>query len=565
MLLFLIPFLVQVAILVFYVIPGKIAIYGSNDDSLLASFSVDDQIGKNSDNWIFIKSLLSMPVTLLQQIIPEVSIYGLVLAFTVIISISAIFPLVNFVKKTEIKITLILILSCVFSIFFIFSVIAPTYTGAAIFSGASGFAILFFLTRIKERKNIDLLILTSVLLSLSYLIRFESFLLSFGFFALLIFIDLIIFRDFKNTLVTMKVPSFILLTIFLLNLVTEQINYSGDDWDQYLALNDSRHSIQLRTAEYVLVDHLEQLDWSESDYLMFKKFSLADPVKINADTLQSAVNVTSYTRGIDAVVSANIKNELVFINYSYSSFYWLIIIILFAIGAIFVGLGRKNLFFLFYTTIILAISILINYVFAVSYHLPYRLTFNFIFLFVVAILVVAISEYSRQSEQSHSYTVLLFLMTALLSISVIQTLPKEFEARVEYQIRDKVLFNLQQSKLSESEVDMVFVGTGSRLLYQMQDPYRAYQGISNKSNFIFIGWHSLSPIWNTQVLQKGIGPNKFHQEFLENENLYWIDDEGAIPLLKDFYQQYTTKEVIIEDMGYLGSEFYRILKISTQK
>lgn len=109
MLLFLIPFLVQVAILVFYVIPGKIAIYGSNDDSLLASFSVDDQIGKNSDNWIFIKSLLSMPVTLLQQIIPEVSIYGLVLAFTVIISISAIFPLVNFVKKTEIKITLILI------------------------------------------------------------------------------------------------------------------------------------------------------------------------------------------------------------------------------------------------------------------------------------------------------------------------------------------------------------------------------------------------------------------------------------------------------------------------
>ena len=565
MLLFLIPFLVQVSILIFYVIPGKIAIYGANDDSLMASFSVDEQIGKNSDNWIFIKSLLSMPATLLQQIIPEVSIYGLILAFTVIISISAIFPLVNFVKKTEIKIILILILSCVFSIFFIFSVIAPTYTGAAIFSGASGFAILFFLTRINERKNIDLLILTSVLLSLSYLIRFESFILSFGFFSFLIFIDLIIFRNFKNTLFTIKVPSFILLIIFLLNLVMEQINYSGDDWDQYLSLNDSRHSIQLRTAEYVLVDHLEQLDWSESDYLMFRKFSLADPVKINAETLQSAVNVTSYTRGIDAVVSANIKNELVFINYSYSSFYWLIIIILFAISAIFVGLGLKNLFFLFYTTIILAISVLINYVFAVSYHLPYRLTFNFIFLFVVAILVVAISEYSRQSEQSRSYTILLFLMTALLSVSVVQTLPKEFEARVEYQIRDKVLFNLQQSKLSESEVDMVFVGTGSRLLYQMQDPYRAYQGISNEANFIFIGWHSLSPIWNTQVLQKGLDPNKFHQEFLENKNLYWIDDEGAIPLLKDFYQQYTTEEVIVEDMGYLGSEFYRILKISTQK
>jgi hypothetical protein len=46
MLLFLIPFLVQVAILIFYVIPGRFAIYGSNDDSLIASFSVDDQIGK---------------------------------------------------------------------------------------------------------------------------------------------------------------------------------------------------------------------------------------------------------------------------------------------------------------------------------------------------------------------------------------------------------------------------------------------------------------------------------------------------------------------------------------
>ena len=217
MLLFLIPFLVQVAILIFYVIPGKFAVYGSNDDGLIASFSVDNSLSTDKDNWIFIKSLISMPVTLLQEMFPSIGMYGLLLAGTIIISISAIFPLVYFVSRIYIKVLLIVIIAVTFSIFFMFSIIAPTYTGAAIYAGASGFAILLFLFRNNSKNNLDLLILASLLLSISYLIRLESFLLTFGFFLSIFIFHLILSKQFNHNRQIVIIPGMFLFFVFIIN------------------------------------------------------------------------------------------------------------------------------------------------------------------------------------------------------------------------------------------------------------------------------------------------------------------------------------------------------------
>jgi hypothetical protein len=565
MLLFLIPFLVQVAILIFYVIPGKFAVYGSNDDGLIASFSVDNSLSTDKDNWIFIKSLISMPVTLLQEMFPSIGMYGLLLAGTIIISISAIFPLVYFVSRIYIKVLLIVIIAVTFSIFFMFSIIAPTYTGAAIYAGASGFAILLFLFRNNSKNNVDLLILASLLLSISYLIRLESFLLTFGFFLSIFIFHLILSKQFKHNRQIVIIPGMFLFFVFIINFFLDQSNYKKNDWQMYLALNEHRHAIQLRAAEYALENNLTEINWSESDYVMFKKFSLADPNKLNENALITAFKATESTRGIGALTSANLKNEAIFINYSYSGYYWMLIVVLFSLSALFVGLGIKNLIFLLYTIFILIISISINYIFAVSYHLPDRLTFNFIFLTLVALFVIAISEYSLSKKNDLKYIGLSLFVTILLVVNVNESFPDEFYARAEFQKNNIKIFKEQRKSLMATNTNSYFVATGSRIRYAWQNPYFSYKNPAKSNNLIISGWHNLSPIWNTQVRQKGLDPNKFHQEFFKNENLYWIDDDGAKSLLEDFHQQYTTEEVIIEDVGYLGSEFYRILQISTQK
>jgi len=565
MLLFLIPFVIQLSILFLVIIPGKFAVYGSNDDALIASFSVDNSLGTNSDNWIFIQSLLSMPATFLQQIFPSIGVFGFILALTIIISISSIFTLIYFVEIRFNKIVFIIILSVTLSIFFMFSIIAPTYTGAAIYSGTSGFAILFFLIRSKSKNNNDLLVLASLLLSLSYLIRVESFLLTFGFFLVIIIFDILLFRNLNKDIQILKIPGIFLILVFLFNFMLEHINYNDNKWADYIALNDHRHSIQLRTAEYDLENHLTDLNWSEYDYLMFRKFSLADPLKLNENSLQIAVNSTESTRGISALTSANLKNEIIFINYSYSNFHWIFFIILFATATFFVGLRLKNFVFILHTILILFLSFFINFVFAVSYHLPDRLTFNFIYIGLVAILVLAISEFSKLKNEKLSYNIFLLFMTSLLVFTVFQSFPKEFNARAESQKSNIEISALQSRALNQNNKDALYVGTGSRLRYQWQDPYRAYKNLSSNDNLIIIGWHNLSPIWDTQVTDKGIDPNKFHQEFLKNEDLYWIDDVGALEGLQGFYQQYSKNSVVIDDQGFLGTDFYRVYKVTEIK
>jgi hypothetical protein len=564
-LLFLIPFFIQLSILIFYIIPGNFAIYGSNDDALIASFSVDQSIGSDSDNWIFIKSLLSMPATLLQQVFPSIGVFGLVLALTIIIAISSIFSLIYFVDNQINKIFLIVTLSLTLSIFFLFSIIAPTYTGAAMYAGASGFAILLFLIRSNTKNNADLLLLASFLLALSYLIRLESFLLTFGFFLVILIIDFLFFKNFTIDRQTVKIPSIFLILVFFSNLLLETVNYKDENWQEYSQLNELRHSIQLRTAEYDLENHISDLNWSKYDYSMFRKFSLADPQKLNVVSLQTALDATESTRGIKALTSANIKNETIFINYSYSSLYWVLVIILFAFAALFVGLGVKNLIFLFYFVVVVLLSFLINFIFATSYHLPYRLTFNFIYIALVAMLVIAISEFSKIVNNKRTYELLFLMITFLLTLNFYQTVPKEFNARTDYQKIDIEIFKKQKVALANLDSNVIYVGTGSRVEYHRQNPYKPYENPGVDGNLIIIGWHNLSPIWNTTVSRSGIDPNRFHQEFLKNEKLFWIDDEGSLEMLKGFYEQYASGAVVIDDQGAFGKDFYRILKITETK
>jgi len=564
-LLFVIPFFIQLSILIFYIIPGGFAIYGSNDDALIASFSVDQSIGSDSDNWVFIKSLLSMPATLLQQALPSLGVFGFILALTIITAISSVFPLIYFVNNLITKILLIVTLSLTLSIFFLFSTISPTYTGAAMYAGASGFAILLFLIRSNTKNNADLLVLASFLLALSYLIRLESFLLSLGFFLVILIIDLVFFKNFNIDKQIAKIPSIFLIVIFLSNLVLETINYNDKNWQEYIQLNDLRHSIQLRTAEYDLENHISDLNWSKYDYTMFRKFSLADPQKLNLESMQTAVAATESTRGIKALTSANIKNEIIFINYSYTTLRWVFAIILLGLAALFVGLGVKNLIFLFYSVVVVLLSFMINFIFATSYHLPYRLTFNFIYVALVAILVIAVSEFSKLVNNDRKYQLLFVLIIFLLSLTFYQTVPHELDNKIRYQKIDIEIFKKQKVALANLDSSVIYVGTGSRVEYHRQNPYKPYENPSVNGNLIIIGWHNLSPTWNTTVRRSGIDPNRFHQEFLKNEKLFWIDDEGSLEMLKGFYEQYASGAVVIDDQGAFGKDFYRILKITETK
>ncbi len=81
---------------------------------------------------------------------------------------------------------------------------------------------------------------------------------------------------------------------------------------EFLSLNDLRHSLQLRAAEYYLDENLTKLAGPEENFDMFQKFSLFDNRILNQENLIKLVNANDSTRGPTAILNADISNELKF-------------------------------------------------------------------------------------------------------------------------------------------------------------------------------------------------------------------------------------------------------------
>lgn len=557
---FVISFLFQFIVLFAVIIKNNFAVYGSNDDALIASFSTDASLTSDKDNWIFIKSLFSIPLSFVQNYLGNYGAYGFFLAFVIILSTSVVISLVSFVNDRIIrKVYFSLGFLSLFPFFFL-ALLNPTYTGAAIFSGAVGFGTLLLAILNPEVAKRDVLLLAGILISISYVIRFESFLLNLGFFLIIFISTQVLNQKWSFSVGLLITPLFIFFTFFLVNFAADRYNYSAKEWQEFTAINDLRHQIHLRTAEYVLGNHLAEIGWSESDYGMFRKFSLADQEKLNVNKLDKALEVSDYTRGVEAIVNANFKNELIFINYSYLSFHWLIFLLFFLV-LIMLFLSQNKIRYLISITLIIVLGLAINYIFAVSYHLPDRLTFNLLFMMFVGFFMMALSLNTHTPETKPLNKNLMIISTLIFAFSFFWLVPEKIILRIEQNQKLQSTYILQKNFLAQQDPKNKYLGTGSRLIYAGQNPYQKFEPIGSQNQVLILGWHNLSPIWNTHVGNLNLDPEDFHKSVIDTSNLYIVDNTDASNLLFDFYTQYSAEEIQLQDKGFLGTDFYRIFKI----
>lgn len=526
---------------------------------------MDSDLGPNKDNWIFVRSLISMPATYLQRYFDEIGIYGLILGMTIILATSSIFSLILFIPTVFMRINLLIIYTIIVIIFSGPALIAPTYTGAAIFAGSSGFGLLFFYLVGNQQNRIEIPILGSILISLSYLIRAESFFLTFGFFFTLILFHLVTYRKINTKFKSLILPFSIFVTIFTINLLLDTYNYKDKAWQEYTELNDLRHSIQLRTAEYYLAENLDQISWSSEEFQLFRKFSLFDERVLNSNALEEMIQATDQTRGPTALLNSKLVNELRFINFSYGSLYWILTILVFFVFALIGATTTRSLNFAWSVMAILLTSVAINYVFAVSYHLPTRLTFNLLFLVTISVLVVSVFELTNVDKISKFNKLISFFLTTLLAFSSYMIFPKEINAMLAVNQENITLRTNQQKSIQALKTlnpEVVLVGTGSRILYHYQNPYLRYKNMEKDNQIIISGWHNLSPNSKIKIKSLGYSEKYFQKAVVFEPNIYWVDDTNAAELLKNYFQQQTGNSIEVRDLGYLGDPFYRVFDIS---
>jgi hypothetical protein len=543
--------ILNIFILIFFKQIKVASIYGTNDDAYMASLLSGNYLGRPDSHLVFIKSFISLPLELLQKIFPTVNIYSLFLLFVVVISNAALLLLLSNIKSRAELYFLYAVHSSGYLIFFSWYFLSPTYTSSAIFAGSVGLVLLFYRVFINTYKRKSELLLPIFLIFMSIGIRVESFLLSLLVLMPTFLIWLILQKkiEFKRTIL----PAILIIFLTLGTFAVEQFSYRSSEWNKYLELNELRHSIQLRTAEYVLRDNLQGLNWTSADYEIFKRFSLADQEKMNSENLKTARENVRYSTGLKGILNTSPNNEFKFIKNSFLQFKWMIqYLTLLVVLGLFTLTLRRYFIYLFGVSLTVTITL---YILAANYHLPERVTFSFLFIIFTNLffILTCINVFPRKSKLFKlSYTVLASFL--LLGFTFLN-LPKEVAARSEYHQKLKKVYADQREYFSLNS-GFIFMGNGSKIRESWQNPYYQFKNISEENNILLLGWHTLSPSWQEKYAGLGLTKPLIFEEFISNQDLVWIESADSIEVLTSFLTSYSTTEPIISIKSSIGDENY---------
>jgi hypothetical protein len=91
------------AMLTFWLFRSKSAIYGTNDDSLLASIASGQLTGQIEPRLIFIQPIISYPITWLEVVFTTLSGYSFFLIFCTTLSYSSVSAVLIVDKKIKLR------------------------------------------------------------------------------------------------------------------------------------------------------------------------------------------------------------------------------------------------------------------------------------------------------------------------------------------------------------------------------------------------------------------------------------------------------------------------------
>jgi hypothetical protein len=392
--------------------------------------------------------------------------------------------------------------------------LGPTYTSAAMLITLISLLSLTVLIFSEHRKNLYLnTFFSTVLLSLGFLIRPEG---AIG--VILVASPVIVFIFLQNYYVNF--PKFLIsfFGFFLIfgvdALIQNQSNSS--EWREYDKWNNLRHQIQHRVSQDYLDDFLKVNGWTVPEYHLFVDIAFGDERTFNAEWLSPAFESTSFTRGLQGVFNASVKdvvNKLATIFKSYQ-YLFIIQLLIFFIMLSFLRtniFSKLKIFLVIYSAIIASL-----YYMSATLHTPER---GVVPIFYMPTLMLLATTLFFDQKENLRFTKVRFLGIALVTISILA--PNGL-----LDVRSKNVSNEDLAVLTGSELNMfskkaIYIGPGNSEFYEFRNPYTnlAYW---NSPTIITTGnWETFSPHWYKRLNAYGVDKKSIYEE-LFNENRFWF-------------------------------------------
>jgi hypothetical protein len=490
-------------------------VFGTTDDNILAGFVDGSYTGERESKLIFIRPLIGFILYSTQGLILNLGVYSLFLVLNLILSLANFGAIIRIYSKNDVSRKVLdtswLALSILITTWF---TLGPTYTSAAMLITLISLLSLTVLIFSEHRKNLYLnTFFSTVLLSLGFLIRPEG---AIG--VILVASPVIVFIFLQNYYVNF--PKFLIsfFGFFLIfgvdALIQNQSNSS--EWREYDKWNNLRHQIQHRVSQDYLDDFLKVNGWTVPEYHLFVDIAFGDERTFNAEWLSPAFESTSFTRGLQGVFNASVKdvvNKLATIFKSYQ-YLFIIQLLIFFIMLSFLRtniFSKLKIFLVIYSAIIASL-----YYMSATLHTPER---GVVPIFYMPTLMLLATTLFFDQRENLRFTKVRFLGIALVTISILA--PNGL-----LDVRSKNVSNEDLAVLAGSELNMfskkaIYIGPGNSEFYEFRNPYTnlAYW---NSPTIITTGnWETFSPHWYKRLNAYGVDKKSIYEE-LFNENRFWF-------------------------------------------
>ena len=552
----------QMTSLLFWLFRGKSAIYGTNDDSLISSIASGQLTGKIDPHLIFIQPIISYPITWLEYLLPQYSGYSIFLIFCTTLSFSSVLALLISDKRANfINLTIWVIFNLIFQTWF---AINPTYTGASLFAGGAAAAFVNYgLIQNLVLKDIFrnfIFIYGAFLTILCYGVRKE------GIYILAILIIPTILFNIKRIKNGSQVIKFYLIPIIILYIFNYLLClslYSNDQWDKYMALNDSRHKIQLRAPEKFIANNLPEIGWNKETYFMFARFSLLDESQMNIEKLQIILETTQEFVGPKSILRMNFSESIPIVKAAFSPWTWILKIQILMILIIGLSKIKDKIFGRYIMFLILQAVFLLIFIFVLStgYQIPERISLNLLAALTLSMFSQMIVFNKIEFRKNLIITLSSLILVIIFIYLTLTRLSVETKAREGMYLTRQVYADQQINSLSKLKEQNV-ISFGSGLKTDWRFPYNKWKSFDPRDKTITLGWLNLSPISQDQFKIRNLNIGNFPRGVINSE-IYWVDSPDEINISRDYFQQFTEEDLVFSDEGNVGNEEYRFYRFST--
>ena len=554
----------QTVFIYFFIPISESAVYGTNDDALIASISNGQLTGQPNGYLVFLNPLISFPISWLQQIIPNANVYIYFLTFVVTLCFSVIFGFINSEKNIHIKHKIILsILWALSSITFTsWFALSPTYTGASLFGIATSacFAYLFVSSTSKSKAYRDrFLLLFTFFLFISIAIRLESIYI-LAFYLIILFIQ----KNIRNRIILKKfvVLTIISLTIILLSIITEKLTYNNSEWKAYYETNQLRHKIQLREPERKLESLYSEVGWDKNTYDLFVRFILIDESKMNSQNLSKVLEITEENSAQKFVQNFSFNQLIENTKLAFAPWTWIVMLFGLSVLLTILNIFQKSkvleyafqvLFFF------LGIPVLFLYL-SSSYHLPERISVNLLgglSLILVTLSAISFQNIKKPSVLISSLQILILLAGSFMYLNRFQI---ELDARQDLYKTWRSIGTQQQQSLSSLPENTKVIGTASSIKSDWQNPYSLFKSLDQRNLTFVLGWHNLSPVWQKGAQNIGLPADNLFEN-LRSPNVLWATNKDDFQTIQEYFTIKLNKQITLEDLGPIGYDQYHLYKV----